>query len=125
VTRTSVILQGLAPSAQWVEIVDGWTLENSRSGRGGRQHEPDHASTHSRQLSCTGTHPSRSASQESALPELAHGRRNITGEETRCANMNSPGTTATNAARARLHPDVSVRERRFLKGICKPRPFYT
>ena len=29
----------------------------------------------------------------------------------------SPGTTAANAVRAMSHPDVTVKERRYLKGV--------
>ena len=34
VTRTKIVLEGSAPRAQWLEIVDGWELENRKSGYG-------------------------------------------------------------------------------------------
>jgi hypothetical protein len=74
-----------------MEIVDRWNLENRKSGYGGD----------------TGA---------STTPQQPPGMGRTAREEA-ARFKNSPGTTAANAKKAMLHPDVSVKERRYLKGV--------
>jgi len=88
VTRTKIVIRGSAPKDQWVHIMDNWEMEHGKSGYG--------QTGHGDRLS-----PLRHQVHLKPPPRQLH----------------SPGTTSSNAAKAMQHPDVSVSERRYLKGV--------